>query len=145
MTEKEIKNLVDKEIKNLKWLNLEHITEEDFDDIINDLKVNFEEEYHRDDFDAWYDGVAYFKILEYLRAKYQCREDKIKNIIDFTSEIIIGGKTNKSLTESITELSKEVLDIKSRIEFEGDKITLSCVIDILDNFCKITNLYENKK
>lgn len=70
MTEQQIKNLTDKEIKNLKWLNLEHITEEDFDDIIDDLKVSFEEKYNKKNFDEWYDDVASEIILNHLKFNY---------------------------------------------------------------------------
>lgn len=74
MTEQEIKNLVDKEIKNLKWLNLEHITEEDFDDIIDDLKVGFEEKYKKEDFDEWYDDVASEIIFNHLKSNYTMKK-----------------------------------------------------------------------
>lgn len=76
MTEQEIKNLVDKEIKNLKWLNLEHITEEDFDDIIDDLKVGFEEKYNKEDFDEWYDNVASEIIFNHLKSNYDNKREK---------------------------------------------------------------------
>lgn len=104
MTEQEIKNLVDKEIKNLKWLNLEHITEEDFDDIIDDLKVGFEEKYKKEDFDEWYDDVASEIIFNHLKSNYTMKKHNYGDITNWcydnkNQEIVFYNTTNNKIKE----------------------------------------------
>lgn len=159
MKKQEIKDLVDKEIKNLKWLDLEHITEEDFDDIIDDLKVSFEEEYNKEDFDEWYDDVASEIIFNHLKSNYTMEKHNYEDITNWRydnqkQEIVFYNTTNNKIKElgTIKNFTQEMYNrlpqddmecLTELIKIYKEKSTYNFYNDW--QFCLIQNMKPNDK
>ena len=75
MVEKDIYKIVDKSIKNVKWFDKSrNLTESDIEDLVCDLKEDFESELEIKDFDLFFDNTLFDIIKKYLMKKFRVKE-----------------------------------------------------------------------
>lgn len=75
MVEKDIYKIVDKSIKNVKWFDKsQNLTESEIEDLVYDLKKDFESELGIKDFDLFFDNILFDIIKEYLIKKFKVKE-----------------------------------------------------------------------
>lgn len=75
MAEKDIYKIVDKSIKNVKWFDKsQNLTESEIEDLVYDLKKDFESELGIKDFDLFFDNILFDIIKKYLMKKFKVKE-----------------------------------------------------------------------
>lgn len=75
MIEKDIYKIVDKSIKKVKWFDKsKNLTESDIEDLVYDLKEDFENELETKDFDLFFDNTLFNIIKKYLMKKFKVKE-----------------------------------------------------------------------
>ena len=75
MIEKDIYKIVDKSIKKVKWFDKsKNLTESDIEDLVYDLKEDFENELETKDFDLFFDNTLFNSIKKDLMKKFKVKE-----------------------------------------------------------------------
>lgn len=75
MIEKDIYEIVDESINKIKWLDNEQgLAESEIEDLVYDLKGNFEDKIGMIDFDLFFDSVLFDVIKKYLMKKFKVKE-----------------------------------------------------------------------